>query len=126
MKKENLYVVGEEFTVDFMKNSHGGKPVCRIDGIICFIDSSIREFINPASSWVVSIVSIHEKYMNIKPLLKVRTAKENKEVYDNLISKLTSAKKAKIKVAKKYPYRSFAELKEFKVEKVESNKSEGC
>lgn len=111
MKKEKVEVIaGSEFTVDFTLNRNGGKPVCRVEGIIGFIDGSVKDFVTPSSTWIVSVESIHEKYVTVKPLLKIRTAKDNSILIAAKIATLVPPKKERVKIKKNYQYKSFAEL----------------
>jgi len=118
MENEKVVIaVGEEFTVDFQKNQNGGKPVCRIDGMVCFIENSCKDLITPSSSWMVAIVAIHEKHMIIKPIYRVRTAKENHERLNLLIAAFQPVvKDTKVKVTVSYPYRTANEIKKLKDE----------
>jgi hypothetical protein len=117
MKKVEI-CVGDEFTVDFMLNRNGGKPVCRIEGMVGFLDKSVKDFVTPSSTWVVSVTRIAETFVLVKPLYKVRSPKENQvilqEKLDSLQSKLDSLRIPKLKKAMEkngYQYKSFAELK---------------
>lgn len=111
MKKQ--IEVGEEFTVDFMINRNGGKPVCRIDGIVGFIDKSTKDFVTPSSTWMVSVTAVFDSFVYVKPLVKIRTPKENGQITKDMLSKLKSehtSKQVKVKIKKGYQYKSFAEL----------------
>lgn len=119
MKKEKVVIeIGNEFTIDFMKNNQGGKPVGRIDGVVCFIDKSSRDFVTPTSSWICSVISLHDSFITVKPLLQVRTAKDNKILYESKLEVLKTQhlKKKRVKVVKNYQYRTFAELQLLKTE----------
>lgn len=108
------YQIGDEFTVDFMLNKKGGKPICRIDGIVCFIDNKVRDFVTPSSTWVVAITGIQENCMVVRPLMKVRTPKENVALVSQKITELQKQKTIKVrtpKLKKGYQYKSFVELK---------------
>jgi predicted RNA-binding protein with TRAM domain len=127
MKKEFLpkkpIEIGDEFTVDFIKNQKGGKPICRIEGIVCFLDNSIKDFVTPCSSWVVTITHINEKCMVVKPLLKIRTPKENQVIFNERIESLRTDslrthKANTSKVIKGHQYMSFAELQEERIKKI--------
>jgi len=116
MKKIEINV-GDEFPVDFMKNHNGGKPVCRIEGIVCFIDRNVKELITPTSSWIVAIEAIYPTFMTVKPLYKTRTAKDNAILMESELALLKATqeenKKPKhFKTTSKYLYKSFAELKQ--------------
>lgn len=106
--------VGDEFTVDFIKNQRGGKPICRIEGIIGFISNKEKSFVAPCSSWTVRIDEIKESCLIVTPLLKMHTAKENIDNTNEMLEKLKSThtpKQAKVAIKKGYQYKSFAELK---------------
>jgi len=110
MKKEiNL---SDEFTVDFLKNNNGGKPICRIEGIVAFIDKNCPSFVVPCSTWMVRVISVHEKFLTIEPLIKVRTPKENEQILQSKIQALKTVKKERTKAKNNYQYCSFQELKE--------------
>lgn len=111
---KNEIKINDEFTVDFLKNNNGGKPVCRIDGIVAFIDKNATSFVVPCSTWIVRVISIHEKFLTVEPLIKVRTPKENQQILKNKINALKPAKKEKTKVRNNYQYCSFQELKQLK------------
>jgi hypothetical protein len=107
----NNIVVGDEVAVEFMKNKRGGKPICRIDGIVGFINNKERSFVAPCSTWMVRIDEIKEMCLVVTPLYKTKSAKEN---LDELAAKLNSLRMPKLKKEmhkKGYQYRSFAELK---------------
>jgi len=113
MKKEIL--IGDEFTVDFIKNSNGGRPVCRIEGIVSFIDTKCDFLIVPCSTWMIRVTSIHEKFLTVEPLIKVRTPKENEAILTAKIEALKPKKKERAKVQRNYQYCSFQQLKELKM-----------
>lgn len=111
--------IGDEFTADFMMNKNGGKPICQIDGMFCFIDNKVKDFVTPSSTWLVAITAIYSTYMVVKPLMKVRTPKENsiivQEKMDTLrTNSLVSHKSNHPKTVKGYQYKSFSELKKEK------------
>jgi hypothetical protein len=109
MKK--VISVGDEFTVDFVKNQKGGKPICRIEGIVCFIDSSERSFVAPCSSWVVCVKEIRDNFLIVTPLMKVRTAKENEQELQEKLEALRVKKEKKTRQKSGYQYKSFQEIK---------------
>jgi len=111
MKKTEI-VINDEFTVDFIKNDRGGKPVCRIDGKVAFIDNSVRSFVAPCSTWMVRVLTVSEKHLTVEPLVKVRTPKENEDLLKAKVAELKPAPKAKKqKVQKHFQYKTFQELK---------------
>jgi len=112
MKK--VILTGDEFTVDFMKNNNGGKPICRIEGIVSFIDSYCTSFVIPCSTWIVRVVSIRENFLTVEPLVKVRTVKENEAIMAAKIEALKPKKKERIKIQRNYQYCSFQELRQIK------------
>jgi hypothetical protein len=118
MQKQPINI-GDEFTVDFMINRNGGKPICRIDGVVGFIDKTVKDFVTPSSSWVVSVTGIAASFVWVKPLLKVRTPKENNTLLQQKIEELKQMKMPLIRhevKPKGYQYKSFAELKAEKEE----------
>lgn len=109
---KNEIKINDEFTVDFLKNNNGGKPVCRIEGVVSFIDKNCQSFVVPCSTWIVRVVSIHKNFLTIEPLVKVRTPKENEQILQTKIQALKPVKKERKTVKNNYQYRSFHELKE--------------
>jgi hypothetical protein len=109
--------IGDEFTVDFMINRNGGKPVCRIEGMIGFIDKSVKDFVTPSSSWVVAVTGIADTFLWVKPLLKVRTPKENQAILAEKTEELKRKSEKMfpfnkhLKTKSGFQYLSFAELK---------------
>jgi hypothetical protein len=110
MKKVEI-CIGDEFTVDFLINRNGGKPICRIDGMIGFIDKSVKDFVTPSSSWVVSVTGIADSFLWVKPLLKVRTPKENQVIFEEKLKNFHKEKTPRSRIQKEYQFKSFAELK---------------
>lgn len=111
---KNVITVGDEFTVDFIKNQRGGKPICRVEGIVGFIDPMERSFVAPCSTWTVAVKAIKDTCLIVTPLLKMRPAKENIQDTNEMIAKLKSQhtpKQAKVEIKKGHQYKSFAELK---------------
>lgn len=102
--------VGDEFQVDFIKNQNGGKPICRIEGMICFLDRSEKTFVAPCSSWMVAVKEVNERFCIVTPLIKTHTAKERIEDFQTKLDALRPVKKEKTKQSKGYMYKSFAEL----------------
>lgn len=100
--KKNEITLGQEFTVEFIKNKNGGKPICRIDGKIGVINSLVKSFVVPLSSWIVRIDQIHENFLVITPLVKTKSAKEN--------IKASEIRLQKIKDRKQKVIRSFDDL----------------
>lgn len=115
MTRKEVINVGDEFTVDFIKNQTGGKPICRIDGFVCFIHPKERSFVAPCSRWMVKVTEIKENYMIVLPLVKIRMAKENIEDLTAKIASLQTPKKERIAhVKKEFVYKSFAQLRKEK------------
>lgn len=104
--------INDEFTVDFLKNNNGGKPVCRIEGVVSFIDKNCQSFVAPCSTWIVRVISVQENFLTVEPLIKVRTPRENEQILQNKIKSLKPVKKEREKVKNNYQYRSFQELRE--------------
>lgn len=120
MKKQKEITTGEEFTVEFIKNSSSGRPVCRIEGKIAFIDQSIKtKFIAPGSVWMVRVLSVHDRFLTVEPVLEIRTVREQAEYKSKLLLELSlkSAEKRKPSVHKEkktYQYHSFQEIQKMK------------
>lgn len=106
--------VGDELAVDFTKNEKGGKPVCRVNGIIGFIANETDGTILPGSTWMVKVVAVNEKTVVVYPLIKVRSAKDNYELMEAKLRTLIPEKKARNKVKKGYQYLSHNELKAYR------------
>lgn len=109
MKKE--INVGDVETVDFIKNEKGGKPICRINGRVAFIDNSVKSFVAPCSSWVVEVSVCNDRVLCVIPLFKARTAKENQMLFDEKVKALKAPTKKREKHTRSFPYKSFQELK---------------
>lgn len=88
MKKATINV-NDEVSVEFLKNSGSGRPVCRVNGKIGFIDKAYKGFIPPGSSWMVKVIEIKPQFVTVVPILETHTAKENHEAFK---SKLESMK----------------------------------
>ena len=112
MKKQ--IEVGDEHTVDFMKNANGGRPVCRIEGIVAFINKDVKSFVVPCTTWMVKVVSIYEKHLIVEPLVKVRSSKENDVIMTEKLNGIRTNTNSSKRVKPKnfYPYKSFSELKQ--------------
>jgi len=111
----NKIVVGDEIAVEFIKNQRGGKPICRVDGIVGFINNKERSFVAPCSTWMVRIDEIKEMCLVVTPLYKTKSAKEN---LAELSAKLDSLRMPKLKknmTKAGYQYKSFAELQKAKI-----------
>ena len=110
---KDVISVGDEFTVDFIKNKRGGKPICRINGMVGFIDNAERSFVAPCSSWIVQVTAVKESCLVVKPLLKMKAAKENIQELNMKVAELSEKLKKASKLPKVksgYMYKSFAEL----------------
>jgi len=111
MKKE--IKVGDIETVDFIKNEKGGKPICRINGRVAFIDNNVKSFVAPCSTWVVEVSIVNEKVLCVVPLFKERSAKENQVIIDAKLQELRPApKERKKKTPTHTQYKSFQEIKQ--------------
>jgi hypothetical protein len=108
MKKEKKYAeVGDVITVEFLENKKGGKPICRVDGKVCFVTRKYRGFLEPRSLWTVSIEELREKSGVIYPLERIKTAHENiKDI--EMISKVVFSKP--VKERKKKPHIKYSNL----------------
>lgn len=102
--------VNDEITVEFIKNKRGGKPICRIDGIVGFINNKERSFVAPCSTWIVRIDEVKDHCMIVTPLIKTKTAKENIDEFSKRLDSLRIPKLKKNMTKAGYQYKSFAEL----------------
>lgn len=118
MKKERKEPkIGDIEVVEFIKNHREGrKPVCLIEGRICFIDRNYRrQFVHEHSIWHVEIMKIKDRVMVVNPVQEIKTAMENdrekkkksKELAEKFALNNTKHKKLKVK----YPYKSQQERK---------------
>lgn len=103
--------IDDEFTVDFMKNEKGGLPVCKVEGIVGFIGKGNLSFVVPCSTWIVQVKQIEEKYLLVKPLIKVRSPKENELIFAEKLDALRGTKQPRKREHKSFLYKSFQELK---------------
>ena len=93
--------VGDVMTVEFLKNEKGGKPICRLNGVVGFVSGEYPGFIAPRSVWEVEIVKLDSKFAHVMPLFKVKTPWENLREIEGQIKQLERPKaerKAKPKV----------------------------
>lgn len=114
MKKTvEILKVNQECFADFVKNSKGkGKPVARIEGIVAFIDDSVKTFIAPGSTWMVRIVDVHEKHLIVEPIIKIRTPKQNDILLREKLQQFAKKKEKQKKQKKVFQYMSANEKKE--------------
>lgn len=108
MKKEN-YRVGDIKVVEFVKNQREGrKPVCMIDGIICFISREYHgQFIYEHSVWHVEINEIKDKVMIVNPIQEIKSSFENLREIDARMKELQTTHVTKhVKPKMKYIYKS--------------------
>lgn len=85
--------VNDEFTVEFVKNNKpGGKPVCHVNGKVCFISSKDRERVNIESLWIVRVDKIEDKFLIVTPLVIYKTPGQNAELKMMALSKLPFVK----------------------------------
>ena len=84
--------LNDELNVQFLKNSGNGRPVCRINGKVGFIDQKYKGFIAPGSSWMVSVIDIKSRFVTVWPIIETHTAKENHEEF---LKKLVTLKESK-------------------------------
>ena len=109
-KKKVVIQIGDEFTVDFFRNQSGGKAICRIEGIVSFIDDSYTQFVHPGSSWIVQVTVIKPKTLIVLPLVKVRTAKENFALVETKLEEFKKVPEKKVKTKNTFIYKSRQEL----------------
>ena len=106
MKKE--IEIGEAYSVDFFKNKRGGKPICRIEGMVGFISDDEKEFCAPGSSWIVEVQEIQEKCVVVTLMLKIRSPYENEKLLSQKTQELKETlqrePKKRIKQKVNYPY----------------------
>jgi hypothetical protein len=105
---------GDEITVDFVKNQNGGRPVCRVNNMVGFIERSSKEFVAPGSSWIVRVATVHPKYVTVDLLVEVRTPKDNAILMESqlMVIKLTQHKPKFVKPKRNYQYLSAQEKRE--------------
>lgn len=102
-------IIGEEYSCDFQRNSHGGKAVGRIEGIVSFIDRKSKDFVAPGSTWKVAITGLYDKYVTVMPLYEMATPKENQMLLENKIAIL---KVQQYKTKHEKPVRSFTSFQQ--------------
>lgn len=76
MSKKEIRV-GDVFTADFIRNRKGGKPICRLDGIVGFISDNEVTFCAPGSTWIVEVCKVNNHCVEVTLIEEVRTPKEN-------------------------------------------------
>jgi len=102
--KKREYKIGDVVAVEFIKNHREGrKPVCMIEGMICFISRDYRgQFVHEQSMWHVEIIEIKDKVMIVNPVQEIKTKFENQRDIQIAMRKLQEkfspklAKKVKI------------------------------
>lgn len=118
MKKEKVERrIGDIIPAEFIKNHREGrKPVCLIDGRICFIDRDYKgQFIHEHSIWHVEITEIKDKVMVVNPVQEIKTAMENIREIKQKMKLLETKHRPKHKKPKvHYPYKSQQERKKQK------------
>lgn len=119
MKKEQIIIeLEDEFTVDFVKNERGfGKAICRIEGIVGFLEDPCPVFVAPGSTWIVKVIEIKPKTLIVSPIIKIRTPKENFAIMAKKVEELKAPKKKKEKVKKTFQYLSKQEFQQLKTQK---------
>lgn len=109
MKKVELRI-GDIKAVEFIKNNRDGrKPVCRIEGILGFIDRTYRgQFVREHSVWHVEIMEIKDRVMVVMPIQLVKSAMENQRDIAAAMKFLTTTpeKTKHVKAPVHYPYKS--------------------
>lgn len=115
MKKEKVELrIGDIVVAEFIKNHREGrKPVCMIEGKVCFIDREYKgQFVHEHSIWHVEITEIKNKVMVVNPVQEIKTAIENQREIKNKMKLLETKHPTKHKNIKKhYPYKSQLERK---------------
>lgn len=88
--------VGDVHVVDFVKNRNGGKPVCRVEGIVGFIyDDDIHPFCCPGSTWIVEVVKVKEKNVEVMLVDKVRSPRENERLLRQKLKEIAKQEREK-------------------------------
>lgn len=88
--KKREYIVGDVVAVEFIKNHREGrKPVCMIEGMICFISRDYHgPFIQEQSMWHVEILEIRDKVMVVNPVQVIKSKYENQRDINITMRKL--------------------------------------
>ena len=118
MKKEQIIIeLEDEFTVDFVKNERGfGKAICRIEGIVGFLEDPCPVFVAPGSTWIVKVIEIKPKTLIVSPIIKLRSPKENYEIISKKLEGLKAPKIKKEKEKKRYRFLTKQELNQLKTQ----------
>jgi hypothetical protein len=104
--------IGQMHEVEFLPSgSVTKKPVCRINGMVCFIDSKNVEEIKAGETWHVCVTKVLERYAIVMPVFISMTAKETEQEKEKLIESFRKEKTQKTKQKKTYVFKSFQELK---------------
>lgn len=115
MKKEKvIHQIGDIKVAEFIKNNREGrKPVCIIDGMICFIHRDYRgPFVHEYSIWHVEIDEIKDKVMVVIPVQEIKPAHENiREIKEKMKLLQTTHVKRVAPPKPHYPYKSNQERK---------------
>lgn len=118
MKSQKVeHRIGDIVVAEFIKNHRDGrKPVCMIEGKICFIDRNYRgQFIHEHSIWHVEIMEIKDRVMVVSPVQEIKTAFENLREINKKMKELQTKHESKHKKQKVlYPYKSQQERKKEK------------
>ena len=105
----NEHRVGDIKAVEFVKNQREGrKPICMIEGCVCFIDRAYKgKFVQEHSVWHVEINEIKDRVMVVTPIQEIKTAFENnREIAQKMKLLATKHEKKHEKPKVKYPYLS--------------------
>jgi len=105
MKKVEIRV-GDIEEVEFLKNEKGGKPICKIDGVVGFITGKSKDLITPRSVWLVEISEVNARSLTVTPFEKIKTPYQNLKEIDKSISQLVPKKEKRKKVVKRYLYKT--------------------
>jgi len=109
-KEKKEIMIGDEFTVEFIKSEKPGLPICRCDGMVGFIDKAEKGIFIPGQTWVVSIVKVFDKFLIVKPLLKMTSRKDNQKDFQAKLDFFKKDKRERVKVKRNYAYQSKQEL----------------
>jgi hypothetical protein len=106
--------IGDTFEVEMLPNKNGIKPICRIEGMICFISHDDKENPKTGETWLVGVSEIRDRCIIVMPVWKEKTAKETELLKDEKIRLLlqnTVKKEKHIQPKKHYQYMRSDEMR---------------
>jgi len=106
--------VGDTFEVEMLPNQKiNSLPVCRINGMICFIGSKNKETVKSGETWFVSVSEVGKKFAIITPVWREKTVKETEKYKSELLKQLAPEKtRQKTTVKKCFQYLSKQQIKQ--------------